>query len=400
MAPRKKPAAAAKVKRPTKAETKKLAQSVAPKKRTAYAIFMKETYPRIRDEMYPGAGKPTKQQNRRVVSAVGEAWQALSECARNVYKQRSQQEVEARHKAIKDMVDVLPEAKQQCAEPVGSIGDYELYGHEPLLPGHVADCYLVQHRVLRTRARAAFYSCEDEFKREIASLKRLYQSFEEESEEAHKQNEDFFLRLLYATLDREQEPKRCIVTDFFPPLDTVGVEKDKWKLRDVSYQMARSVATLHRMSLLHLDLRPQSWYYDANANCVKLCNFRLCRPEDDTTDMTCLPYLLPYRAPELNAPLAEIPTRLGHQGESWAFGVSLVELASGRRMFNTLREIVSFQKAKNAARGNEAMQVLHSGVQKTLLQFLCRNGIRLSVVEFAQEPAFAQTFVNLSVLDD
>ena len=37
---------------------------------------------------------------------------------------------------------------------------------------------------------------------------------------------------------------------------------------------------------------------------------------------------------------------------------------------------------------------------KTLLHFLCRDGMRLSVVEFAQEPAFTQTFVNLSVLND
>ena len=87
-----------------------------------------------------------------------------------------------------------------------------------------ADCYLVQHRVLRTRARAVFCRCEDEFKREIASSNRLYKSFEEASEEADKEKEDCFLRLLCATMG-EQEPKRCIVTDFFPPLDANGVEK-------------------------------------------------------------------------------------------------------------------------------------------------------------------------------
>ncbi|CAE7458852.1 mpkC [Symbiodinium sp. CCMP2592] len=406
MAPRKKPAAKAAnrkpVKRPTKAEMKKIAQSLAPKKRTAYAIFVKENRPRIRDEMFPEAGKTNQKQNRQLFSAVGKAWGDLSKAAKDVYMQRSKQEVEARRKAIKDMVDIVPETKQQCAEPVGRIGDYELvsHGHERL-PGHSADCYLVQHRVMRTRARAVFYNCQDEFQREIACLKCLYKAFEEESEDVDfKENEELFHRLLYATMDREQEPNRCIVTDFFPPLGSIGVDSDKWLLRDVAYQMARSVSTLHRLSLLHLDLRPQAWYYDGNARCVKLANFRLCRQEDDTTDITCPPYLLPYRAPELHAPLSEIRTRLGQQGEAWAFGVSLVELASGRCMFSTLQDIFAFRKAKNAARGNEAMRVLHAGVQKTLLHFLCQDGARLSVVEFAQDPAFAQSFVNLSVLND
>ena len=59
-----------------------------------------------------------------------------------------------------------------------------------------------------------------------------------------------------------------------------------------------------------------------------------------------------------------------------------------------------FPEGEECSKRNEAMRVLHSGVQKTLLHFLCRDGMRLSVVEFAQEPAFTQTFVNLSVLND
>ena len=398
MAPRKKPAGAVERKQkrlPGKAQAKKLAGSVAPSTRTCYAIFFQETKARLTAEMYPGVLKCTKAQNRSVVSAVGAAWRALSEDEKKVYVQRSQQEVAARHQVIQDMM-VFRETEKQCADAKGSVGPYEILSHGH--PGHSADCCLVQHRVLRTRGRAVFYPCEDEYLREIACLNILHRSFDED--ETYKDDDDFFLRLLYATMDREEEPRRCIVSEVLPPLHECGVDRSKWLLHDVSLQMARGVAVLHNLGLLHLDLRPSSWCYDSNSNCTKLCNFRLCRREADTDKLQCHPYLPGYRAPELNRPLDEIRMSLGRQAESWAFGVALVELACGQCMFNTLQEVLSFQAAKHAAKANQAMRLSHAGVQKTLLHFLCEDGMILTVVDFAREPAYAGTFVNLAALGD
>ena len=73
------------------------------------------------------------------------------------------------------------------------------------------------------------------------------------------------------------------------------------------------------------------------------------------------PYTGPYRAPELSSRMRASP-----QQESFAFGVTLVEAATGSKMFPTVQSAMSYTDVQQPA----LLQQLHGEVRFALLHFL------------------------------
>ena len=90
---------------------------MAPSKRTAYALFMKDQHPIERARLFPGVGKLKLRAQRQITSSIGKAWKKLSNAQKNVYQRRSKQEVQDRAHAIQEMkgipLEPVPEGKNQ-----------------------------------------------------------------------------------------------------------------------------------------------------------------------------------------------------------------------------------------------------------------------------------------------
>ncbi|CAE7251359.1 PKH2 [Symbiodinium sp. CCMP2592] len=365
-------------------------RSMAPSKRTAYALHVQHEYPRQKESLFPGRGKLKQREHRQVISEIGRLWHELSNDEKALYEGDASAESQHRKEVIQSLQ--VPEEQLACAAPtLGDairIGSWEFIGKEPLATGRSSSLYLVQHSILKKHAQAAVYLQKDDLQEELRGLKILSNIFAENPEVDWM--EALYMVPLYFLVDG---PTPCIVHEHLPSLHGYGAMGDNSRLmRDVAEQMATSLKFLHEHGVLHLDIRPKSWFFSVSENITKLGNFHAAILEAEATNLKFHPYATGYRPPELHCALHDaVATR---HAEAWALGASLAHIASGEPPFQTLAAILKFQaQAKTAKRheaaSNPALKLLRDPVQLALLRLLSPEDQRLSVSEWLEQKQFS-----------
>mmetsp|Transcript_39406 Transcript_39406/g.103158 ORF Transcript_39406/g.103158 Transcript_39406/m.103158 type:complete len:384 (-) Transcript_39406:67-1218(-) len=100
-------------------------------------------------------------------------------------------------------------------------------------------------------------------------------------------------------------------------------------MRVYTYQMLRSLAYIHQLSICHRDIKPQNLLVDGQTHVLMLCDFGSAKrliPGEDNVAYICSRY---YRAPELIFGATDYTCTI----DVWSVGCVVAELALGQPLF-------------------------------------------------------------------
>ena len=261
------------------------------------------------------------------------------------------------------------------------MGPWELIDNVPMMTGRCSSVCSVRHRILKKKGRAVMFASQELLEEELLGLKLV-------TDILHKDDkcsgmDELYMSMLYCA---RQDPNFCIVHSNLHSLEGHGAIGDNTILmRDLAVQMANTLRFLHMHGILHMDIRPKSWAFSVEENLAKLGNFHAVSLEANGPPSDFHPYVQGYRSPELHCPLHCV--RVSALTEAWALGATLVELASGMRMFSTMADVIEFA-AFGDVDSNEAIASLRAPVQACLLRFFSSERERLSVCQWLEQTDF------------
>ena len=130
-------------------------------------------------------------------------------------------------------------------------------------------------------------------------------------------------------------------------------------------KQAVGLVHVHDAGFWHNDIRPKAMFWSEEQGVCKIGRFAAARRHIDRTPIVQKPpYCAGYTSPELWAQM--MPDMLGDHAESWASGVSLVEIASGQtlRVASDLAcEVIPAEKLqKQAAKAQHWLAVCGNAV--------------------------------------
>ena len=355
-----------------RAQVAKCVRNMVPKKRTAYALYMEEQYPIVKaDVLAEGTWGPADRPQRVIVHRIAKGWQDLETEGRRPYEQKARNEFESQSAAIRSLFD---ERAQPSTGHAGNAVGQWTFGEAIWTCGNSA-AYKVEHKVLHTRAMATIFSNATDFEQELLVLKEL-----------EKERDAFFheLYLLAMEITPTEHPLQCIIQECLPTLEEYKQRSERiegTKLASIAVQVSLALHQLHSLKFLHLDVRAKAVHFDERAQCAKLARFH--RARSFTDPLVYAPYVGSYRPPECWGLERGFPVGLGT--EAWAFGVTLIEVASAMELFTGAEQIMQFKMDPRVIHKNEALMAIPEKVRSVLLRFLLPAQERLSIRTFVAE---------------
>ena len=317
-----------------------VSRDMLPQKRTAYALFFKAKYPEVKCDL-EGQGHVGRLQ-RKVASTVAKMWRDLPEDDKQHWEEESLSEVLHRRQVRKQLEDEVA-VSQTPAEPVStltgapfSLGDYiiEGQGHE-LWGGTTVSAFPAMHRVLLSKATAVVYKNKDDCLQHLRVTEYIQNNIRRPS---------LWVKIVQTFQDGAMLP--CFIQESYPTVSREGPLNGD-RLLVVTKQIGLALAALHDLGLCHGDIRPSAVLWDPVAASVKITRLSFARSLTDVSPHSKFPYAPLYRPPELwNVQLKD--TFYSVKTESWAYGVTVYELLTGKVMFESPHEIQSW-RSQNAA---------------------------------------------------
>ena len=361
-------------KRVTKADVAQCVSATVGKARSCYALYIAEQYPIIREQVL-GEGSAGSRPQREIMHRISDGWSALSDEEKAVYKTKAHDEFLAKQKAIDAFFEEKPEDEPVREAPAvlgsGKWGVVHGLDH-PLWKGGHCTAYLVEHKLLRTRCMATVFDDSLDYKQELKVLNALNQA---DWEDFHPE-----VFLIGAEATSATAPVRCIFQQWLPTLDQCAEPVRGAKLAAVASQTARALTLLHRLGFLHLDIREKSLFWCDREHCAKLGRFHRSRALNSSGPLPYPPYAGTHRAPECyfaaDEPAVDVKT------EAWAFGVTLIRLASGKLPFETIEDVMNFSVNGKSMEKYPAFQELPDSIRLVVLKFLAPAFDRMELKDF------------------
>ena len=145
--------------------------NVAPKARSAYALFFQEEYAKRKREQQSNDSEGGSRLQRKLVSEIAAAWHAMVPAAKAQYEHQSAKEKNAREAFISQLPDALEDPVVTNAGTI--FGDLAVISHEPCWSGAQVTAYEAEHVRFGYRAICAIYFQEDEFQCELEMMQKV-----------------------------------------------------------------------------------------------------------------------------------------------------------------------------------------------------------------------------------
>lgn len=335
-------------------------EGIVPKARRPFALFLQE-----RSQVSKGSAR---QDFIDEMKSLGRAWKALAASEKASYKQRCQKEFVEQRGAMKarglpvrraaaqeSVQPQMPEPPQPPQPPdaestvITELGGFKvIQGREPLGEGSYG-CVLASIGPQGCFGATKVYKCNKgmaDFQQEVHVFKLL-----EEKLEPHCRR--FFPS--YYTSDDRRKPFPFVVLEYGGPSALQVLRRfgpfDENSLKCFALQLKAALQALHRLCVLHLDLKPGNILWSPETFQLKLTDFGMSELEGVEAAMLRFSEYVtePYRPPELwEASRQEISRHLRPSIDVWSYGCVLYECATGRWLMRPCPEAPSCRGAVRA----------------------------------------------------
>ena len=359
----------------SKRRAKEICNEFLPKRRTAYALYVRDKYPNVRATL-PNEGRSQNQ----AVKIVSQMWASLSEAEKQPYLQQEAQEKRQRQQALESLFPDahVPGGNCQMLQDDATMGNFRVdSAGQALWQGAAAAAFKATHKVMLFDAMVITFQQQADFEHEVKILKRL---------DGHA----LFCRVFEIC---EAGPIRGIIQESLPTVHHVLEQRGGFKgheLQKYGQQLALAVHHLHTVGFFHGDIKPKAAFFSAEQGIVKLARFSLAVAVDsvddaDSTEPTR--YTGNYRPPEFWTAKSAAGRRVTCASEAFAYGATLAEMGTGKILFDNVQDLLNFNKSRGCGLGKYVpFQSLSDSAAHVVSEFLQPPESRLTIQKFLSSP--------------
>lgn len=324
-----------------------ISEGMVPRARRPFALFLQE-----HSQVSKGS---SRQDFIDEMKRLGQAWKVLSPSKKKTYQLRCQKDFLEQRGAMK--AQGLPVRRAAAAQPqmpqppqppvaentvISELGGFKVIPDREALGEGSYGCVLASIGSNGCFAATKVYKCNKgmaDFQQEVLVFKLL-----EEKLEPHCKR---FFPSFYTSDDR-RKPFPFVVLEYGGPSALQVLRRfgpfDENSMRCFALQLKAALQALHRLGVLHLDLKPGNILWSTETFQLKLTDFGMSELEGvEAAKLRFSEYVTePYRPPELwEASRQEICHHLCPSIDVWSYGCVLFECATGRWLMRPCREAPS-----------------------------------------------------------